>query len=171
MIASKKDAFSLVEITLAIGVASFCLLAVLALFPTAQRSIQNSGEQTAAVNIASEIVSDLRATLRTIPASIQTSPRFSLAVPAGGTAATQQTIYFAEGMSPILPPDTPAAGASPTPRYRATVFLAPPANATSRSSTIGRVLVTWPALADPVPASTPAKYNGALEVLVALDRN
>src|SRR6266403_1750540 len=113
MITSKKDAFSLVEITLAIGVASFCLLAVLALFPTSQRTMQNSSEQTVAVNIASEIVSDLRATMRTIPASAQTSPRFSLAVPAAGTSATSQTIYFGEGMSPILPPNTPAAGASP----------------------------------------------------------
>lgn len=55
-------AFSLVEVTLALGVAGFCLIAILGLLPAGLNTNQNSVRQTTANGILSSIVADLRAT-------------------------------------------------------------------------------------------------------------
>ena len=164
-----EQGFSLVELTLAIGVAAFCLLAVFGLLPVAQSSHQTASEQTVANGLTSEIISDLRATHKTTPPTAQVSPRFGLTIGASSGPSSAETLFFRDGADVIGPPDTPAVGADPLPRYRATVVLTPPAS--GRRATTGRILVTWPAMADPVPGSAPTKYNGSLETFVALDRN
>src|SRR5438874_8704247 len=64
---AETAAFSLVEVTLALGVAAFCLIAVLGLLPTSLRTQQNSIQQTTANQIISTIYSDLRADVRLPP--------------------------------------------------------------------------------------------------------
>ena len=163
-----EASFSLVEVTLAIGVAAFCLLAVFGLLPVAQTSHQAASEQTIANHLASEIISDLRATRKTTPPTSQTSPQFGLTVGSPGESALTQTLFFREGAEVIGPPGTDPTAVSPTPRYRITVFLTP---GSGRRATTGRILVTWPAMADPVPATLPARYTGSFETFIALDRN
>ncbi|MEN3371319.1 MAG: hypothetical protein V7609_3462 [Verrucomicrobiota bacterium] len=162
--------FSLVEVTLAIGVTAFCLLAVFGLLPIAQTSHQNASEQSVMSHLTSEIISDLKATQRSTPASSQNSPRFGLAVDAPGAGSSTHTLFFREGGATIGPADTDAMGTDPVPRYRATIFLTPP-TANARGATTGRIFVTWPAMADPVSGTAPTKYSGGLETFVALDRN
>lgn len=53
--------FSLIEITLAIGVIAFALVAILGLFPVAARSAVESQRETRAALIAQQIFADLRA--------------------------------------------------------------------------------------------------------------
>lgn len=60
-IPSKKSAFSLIEIVLALGVISFALVGIMGLFPVALRSAQESQRETRAALIAQQIFSDLRA--------------------------------------------------------------------------------------------------------------
>src|SRR5437870_13907184 len=57
----RVHAFSLVEVTLALGVAAFCLLAVFGLMPVGVQTNRNSTSQTTAANIAALAVADLRA--------------------------------------------------------------------------------------------------------------
>src|SRR5215475_11700721 len=52
--------FSLVELTLALGVAAFCLIAVFGLVPVGVQTNRNATSETAATNILSSVVSDLR---------------------------------------------------------------------------------------------------------------
>ena len=59
--ARRTAAFSLVEVTLALGVAAICLLALLALLPVASKTQQTSIQQTTANQIISQINSILRA--------------------------------------------------------------------------------------------------------------
>ena len=54
-------AFSLVELTLALGLAAFCLITVFALVPVAVLTNRNATSQTAATNIMALTVADLRA--------------------------------------------------------------------------------------------------------------
>jgi len=61
---SKAVAFSLVEVTLALGVAAFSLLLLFGLLPVALKAQQASIHQTTANKILSEIVSDMRAAVR-----------------------------------------------------------------------------------------------------------
>jgi uncharacterized protein (TIGR02598 family) len=64
---SEISAFSLVEVTFALGVASFCLVAVLGLLPTALKTQQLGAQQTIANGVMTEILSDLRADVRVPP--------------------------------------------------------------------------------------------------------
>src|SRR6266498_1552328 len=67
----ETDAFSLVEITLAIGVAAFCLITVLGLLPIALKTQQASVQQTTATEILSQAAADLRASVRYPPGLAQ----------------------------------------------------------------------------------------------------
>jgi uncharacterized protein (TIGR02598 family) len=80
----KTAAFSLVEVTLALGVAAFCLLAVLGLLPVGVQTNRNASSQTIASNIIATVVSDLRTT----PAVAMTSPEFAI------TFDAEKTLFF-----------------------------------------------------------------------------
>lgn len=54
-------AFSLVEVTLALGIAAFCLIAVFGLVPVGVQTNRNATSQTVTTNILSSVVSDIRA--------------------------------------------------------------------------------------------------------------
>lgn len=56
---SKKQAFSLVEITLALGIISFSLVGILGLFPVAMKSAAESQRQTRAALVAQSVFADL----------------------------------------------------------------------------------------------------------------
>ena len=82
----RVHAFSLVEVTLAIGVAAFCLLAVFGLVPIGVQTNRNATSQTAATNILSSVVSDIRAT----PKTVSTSTQYGISLSANSTT----TLYF-----------------------------------------------------------------------------
>jgi uncharacterized protein (TIGR02598 family) len=75
-----SSAFSLVEIVIAIGIAAFCLVAMLGLIPTGMKSVKSATEQTAATAVLQEIVTDLRST----PPGSNTSPRLGIALTSSG---------------------------------------------------------------------------------------
>jgi uncharacterized protein (TIGR02598 family) len=175
---SAHSAFTLVEVSLAMGVASFCLLSVLGLVPVGITSNQNASEQTAAVGIATAVSADLHGTL-----SIGgTTSRFGFVIPAAGGNSVQ-TLFFTQDGTPIesqpLAQGTAvAATITHPPRYRATVTCQAedgtstvPASPTPRNKTFKvRVQLTWPALADPTTAP-PSNFLGSLETLSALNCN
>jgi len=160
--------FTLIEVTLALGVAGFCLVTVFGLLPVGLTSNQASLEQTTAGNISSAIVSDLRSTQ---PVGAGTSPRLGMPVPAAGTAATMHTIYLASNGSATAVDTAPMTSGSAISRYRATVQFFPPQPAVPRTATVVRVLITWPALADPNYQTLPANFSGSYEADTTLDRN
>jgi type II secretory pathway pseudopilin PulG len=61
---SKPAAFSLVEVTLALGVAALSLMVLFALLPVALKAQQASIHQTTANKILSQVVGDMRAATR-----------------------------------------------------------------------------------------------------------
>lgn len=61
---SNRHAFSLVEVTLALGIASFCLLALVGLLPVGIQATSDASEETQVTNLISEVVADLKHTLR-----------------------------------------------------------------------------------------------------------
>src|SRR5213594_73226 len=81
---SAAAAFSLVEVTLALGIAAFCLIAIFGLMPVGVQTNRNATSQTAATNIMAAVVSDLRAT----PTANPTSSQFAI------TFGTAKTLYF-----------------------------------------------------------------------------
>jgi hypothetical protein len=159
--AAAADAFSLVELTLAIGVAAFCLLTVFALLPIAALTNRNATSQTAATNIAALIIADLRAVTKTPGTWSGSSPLFCI------TLGTQKTIYFdsqSQCYGDVAGSTSPCGGplAVSPPRYRANIAFPSAGNLT-----YVQLKITWPAAADP----TRVTPSGSVDMFAALDRN
>jgi type II secretory pathway pseudopilin PulG len=167
--------FSLVEVTLALGIAAFCLIAVFGLVPIGVQTNRNATSQTAATNIISSVVADIRATPNANPTSAQfsinipsdpTSPPTFVppdVVPCSGsqTSATSQIRYFdSQGQA--------TTSITSNSRYRLIVTFVKNTTATATTgATFADVKVTWPAAIDPC-AITP---NGSAGAFVALERH
>ncbi len=149
----KSKAFSLVEVTLAIGVASFCLLAVIALLPIGTKVSYHATQETGAANILAAVASDMRAT----PATATSSNQYGINLGSGA----ETTLYFDRfGNS------STAISASSTYRVVATATLASPTPPPGYSGTIFvNLKVTWPAAASPENAA------GSNQILVAVNQN
>ena len=150
--------FSLVEVTLALGVASVCLIAIFGLLPVGLRTNQDATQQVAAADILGAVMADLRATPATTPmGEAAASHQFAINIPANPVSeATTSTLFFnAEGQF--------SASANSESRYRLTVTFLP--NAGSRAASLAHLKMTWPAAASPVNATSSA------EMFLGLDRN
>src|SRR5213596_2978363 len=130
----RTSGFSLVAVTLALGVLAFCLIAVFGLMPVGMQTNRNATSQTAATNIIGGIVADLRAT----PAAATTSPQFAI------TFGTGKTLYFdvSGQASTSLSTDS---------RYRLSITW----NSAPTGLHYAALKVTWPAAADPA-VTTPS---------------
>src|SRR6266480_1778259 len=138
----KLSAFSLVEVTLAIGVAAVSLLVILAMLPVSVKTNQASFDQTVANSIISQIAADLRAAARLPPG--QVSKQFSLD-PSKGIKGrwdpTPQYVCFDYDGRPTTTGCTQST-APFNALFRATVtYRQPPVDTTS----LADIKVTWPA--------------------------
>ena len=168
----RVHAFSLVEVTLALGIAAFCLIAVFGLMPVGVQTNRNATSQTAATNVMAAVISDLRAT----PSNSTTSVEFGISVPTDATngaaqscqpcdgcwTAQTQTFYF-NSQGQLV---TVGNG-----RYRLSVTSVKNPTATVINGVpFGAVLmalkVSWPASVDPC-ATTP---SGSIQNFAMLDR-
>lgn len=152
---SEAAAFSLVEVTLALGVAAFCLVAVLGLLPTSLKTQQASIQQTTANSIISQIYSDLRADLRLPPGLASHEVDGGFQPPLHGhwlQRLTPDTLYFTQEGKPVNNGGDVAV-------FKATITYnqLPPTDTTSLAS----ITVSWPAQG--VPA-------GSVTTLVAVNR-
>ena len=142
---STVAAFSLVEVTLALGVAAFCLIAIFGLMPVGVQTNRNATSQTAATSIIAAVVADLRATPKTTNTSTQFGITFGMNPP---------PMYF-DGAGQF------ATTSRPNSRYQLNVTW----NSSPSGLYYSNFKVTWPATASPSNAS------GSLEMFAAFDRN
>ena len=157
-------AFSLAEMTLAIGVLAFCLFAVIGMLPVSLGTQQTSTQQTTANEILAQILADLRADVRLPPG--QTSKEQSSGFNLHGhwaAVSTPDTIYFTNSGD-----QTPAGGVNigspPSDAvFRAKItYLFPPTSTTS----LADITITWPATVDPATGVP----SGKVETFIAVNR-
>jgi Tfp pilus assembly protein PilV len=155
---SAAAAFSLIEVTLAFGVATVSLLAIFAMFPVSLKTNQSSIQQTVANGIISQIAEDLRAAARLPPG--QVSKQFSLHPHNGGPwDPTPDYIYFTDDAQPT---GTNQSAAPADAIYRATItYRLPPTDTTS----LADVTISWPAA-----QSDLTKVAGSVEMFIAINR-
>lgn len=156
------SAFSLVEVTLALGVAAVSLLAIFALLPISLKTNQSSSQQTTANSIISQVAADLRAAALLPPG--QVSKQFSLDPNKGIKGRwdpTPQYIYFDyDGRPTNTNPDQSTAPSNAL--YRLTLtYRQPPVDTTS----LADIRVSWPA-----GQSDLTKVAGSVEMFVAINR-
>lgn len=150
--------FSLVEVTLALGVASVCLIAIFGLLPVGLRTNQDAAQHVAAGDILGTVMADLRATPATTPrGEAAASHQFAINIPASPVSEAISSTLFFSGEGEF------SASANSESRYRLTITFLP--NAGSRAATLAHLKMTWPAAASPVNAPSSA------EMFLGLDRN
>src|SRR5215831_2137902 len=154
--------FSLVEVTLALGVAAICLLALLALLPTASKTQQTGMQQTTANQIISQINAVLRADVSLPPGQANkvcgdppdpnTPCNWSALHGHWLLLAAPDTMYFTnEGRQTGTLNGSPPADAV----FRAKItYRFPPSDTTS----LADIAVSWPAAVDPGNGGVPAGY-------------
>jgi uncharacterized protein (TIGR02598 family) len=152
-----RSAFSLVEVTLALGVAAFCFVTVAGLLSVGLQTNQRSTSQTAATNIIAAVVTDLRSTAKVAALGQSpsgSSPQFQIPVSGG----PPQTIYFdGSGYKTTLASTQfPAV-------YRLKVTITNPT-----AATFAQLQVTWPAVVDPADPTT-GTPAGSVETFAAFD--
>lgn len=151
-------AFSLVEVTLALGVAAFTLLIIVGMLPVSLKTNQASTQQTIANSIISQVAADLRAAARLPPG--QQSKQFSLHPHNGGPwDPTPDYIFFTDDGRPTGTNQTTAPSDA---IFRATItYRLPPTDTTS----LADIKVSWPA-----QQADMTKVAGSVEMFVAINR-
>jgi uncharacterized protein (TIGR02598 family) len=156
-------AFSLVEVTLALGVAAFCLVAIIGVLPVGLKTQQAGTQQTTANAIISQILGDLRADVRLPPGQQAKSQESTAGLGLHGhwaQIATPDTLYFT--LDARKTGDLNAATAPPDAAFRATItYRLPPTDTTSLAS----ITISWPAA-----QSDLTKVAGSVETLIAVNR-
>jgi uncharacterized protein (TIGR02598 family) len=156
------SAFSLVEVTLALGVAAFCLIAVLGLLATSLKTQQASTQQTTANDVMSLILGDLRADIRLPPGQQSHEGDYGFGLHGHWAQLyAPDTLYFTNqakitGSINQSPPPADAA-------FRAKITYLFPPNA---STSVAKIIVSWPAQVDPA-TGVPA---GSVETFIAVNR-
>jgi len=154
-------AFSLVEVTLAMGVAAFCLIAVFGLMPVGVQTNRNAISQTAATNILSSVVSDIRASPKGTGASAQYGIRRSK-----GNITT--VCFDGQGVStPPQPSNAPCPGGNS--RYRLYVRIYPISAQLPYLASYAYLKVVWPAAVDPLSPTIPP--SGSVETVATFFAN
>ena len=161
----KTAAFSLVEVTLALGVAAICLITLLGLLPAGVKTQQTSIQQTTANQIISQIFSFLRADVRLPPGQVNkvcgnTNCDWSRLHDHWRNRGLPDTLYFTNDANQVGLNGTPPANAV----FRATItYRTPPTETTA----LATVRVSWPAPVDPSAGGVPA---GSVTTLLAVNR-
>jgi uncharacterized protein (TIGR02598 family) len=157
------NGFSLVEVTLALGVAAFCLVGILGMLPVGLKTQQAGVQQTTANAIISQILGDLRADVRLPPGQQGKSQESTAGLGLHGhwaAVATPDTLYFTnEGRKTG---SLNAATAPADAAFRATItYRLPPTDTTSLAS----ITISWPAAQNDL-----TKVAGSVETLIAVNR-
>jgi Tfp pilus assembly protein PilV len=171
--------FSLVEVTLALGVVVFCLVTILGLLAVGANSTHVSAIQTSATNILTAVASDMESTPNITPAYTasgslpvvkgtvaETSEIYGITVPAGGAGATSfKTVYIAE--------DGTVATTTATALYELNVWVRASSTASAQQETVARLMISWPAQVQVFNAAGTQLLNnpqGYVENVIAINR-
>ena len=146
-------AFSLVELTLALGIAAFCLIAIVGLMPVGVQTTRNATSQTAATNFLSNVVSDIRASPKGQGATLQYGIR-------RGKDNKTTVCFDGQGVSTTLTGNVPCPANS---QFRIYVNIKRNSIGTSYLADYAYLKVTWPAAVDPL--STTIKPSGSVETV------
>lgn len=158
----RQRAFSLVEVTIALGVAGFCLLAIVGLLQSGLTSERSTVDQTFATGVLADIYDDLRAT----PSGSNVSS--DLKIDLSGSQGTPQVLFFS---GTGYPTGAKGSAATSDSRFRAGVQVDPITNSLGTNAVRARIFVSWPAATDPSASGWPQKQSGSVELVTELPRS
>lgn len=131
-----RAAFSLVEVVLALGLVSFCLLSIVGLLPVGLQSIKNAREEAAAANALNQLAEALRNATNVGGSTAYAAVGFPGITWSLGGPSNSFTNSLSVNGQPTSSTDS---------RFVARVELVPPADPTVACH--ARVSIAWPATA------------------------
>jgi len=153
------SAFSLVEVTLALGISAFCLLTVLGTLPVGVTTQRTATQQTTANAIISQIVAFLRADVRLPPGMVpQVQGVWSNLHGHWAQVAQPDTLFFTN--------EAKLSNANSDAVFRVRISYYAPPNPEYTTS-LADITVSWPAQVDPTIGGIP---EGSVETFVAVNR-
>jgi uncharacterized protein (TIGR02598 family) len=142
--------FTLVEIVIALGVAAFCLVAMLGLIPTGLKSVRNSVTDTAATEALAAVAADLR----DIQPGSNASPNYNIALPTALGLTNSTNFFLTQAAALTTSNDLSAQFGVITTLSNSTTFL-----------TTARIQIYWPAIAPVTNA------QGTVETVISFNRD
>jgi len=146
------SAFSLVEVTLAIGIVSFALIAVLGLLPVGLKSVKNANEQAGAANVLNAIAESVRSATSTN--SVNFTGQFGTNPVGFSVGGSATNVNWSN-----LKLDGSTESTNDAKRISAVVNIFPPANLTTNGRAV--ISVAWPSQANPVWNATTQTWSKA----------
>lgn len=137
--------FSLIEVAIAVGIAVFCIIALLGLLPVSLNSVRDASEQTHVTNLARALQSDLTA------AQGAASPNYELVLT---NLSTGTTMFLSEDGGST---------SQDRARYRVWLRMSRDSSVNPRAPYTGIIRISWPAGAEIKSAS------GYVETFVAIN--
>jgi uncharacterized protein (TIGR02598 family) len=119
----KLRGFSLVEITVAIGIIGFALIAILGLIPVAQNSAREAADDTKLVLIQQDIYNRVRAALSSATVFANASTVFPNPPTSPNFYYTNDGIFFSDSANLTTALTTAKQNGEPLPNYAATVVI------------------------------------------------
>lgn len=182
MFRTRRKAFSLVEVVLAMGIAAIVLLSILALLPLGVKNNQISVEETRATSMLTTIEADLRNSHPDLNSG--KSLIFGLPLPYKKDLASGRLVFndalqpqiLASGYSVhVDDSEQPVSGANGRSRYQVSViytqlpFAANSTNLSSLSALQARLVVNWPSanLSDPGSLTDLSRLSGYVESTIS----
>lgn len=163
------DGFSLVEVVLALGVASFALLTLLALVPVGTKNNKISTDETRGMGILTALAADLKGSHPLANGGV--SILFHLPLPYSYTAASglafntalQANVLYTTGLSASELPVPPSS--SPRTPFQASIVYTYLPSAGSLQPAEADLIVSWPCLdtQDPSDLTNLTKVSGSVE--------
>jgi Tfp pilus assembly protein PilV len=119
----KQAGFSLVEVTLAIGIIAFALVAILGLIPVAENSAREATEDTKTSLIGQDVFVRVRASLNSTASF--TNPSTIFPNPSVGPSFyyTNEGVFFSDAVNLSTALSTAKLNGLPLPNYAATVIV------------------------------------------------
>ncbi len=153
--------FTLVEVVLAIGIISFCLIMLVPLIAVGMNTDRMVRQQIIGLSLCRQIESDLRATAP----STNASPLYGIPIPGVGATVTA-TLYDSYATSAT----NFGLARQNSSQYLFTIILTGPVAASPNDPVNAQIQASWPAQITPVPQSNPTNVIGSVNLDVAIDR-
>lgn len=145
-----REGFTLIEIVIALGIAGFCLVAMLGLIPTGLKSVKTSLQETTATEALAAIAADLRDTQ---PGSNAT-PVYAIPIPSAISSVQSTNFYLTEAGALTTSNDFSGQFAVTTTLSNSTTFL-----------TTAHIQIYWP------PSAQIQNAQGMVETTVSFNRD
>ncbi len=161
-------AFSLVEVTAALGIFTTTMLLLVGLVPTGVQSNRDTFDDTQAANLASLVVADLRSagSIGSKDSPILKFNVGNLHNASDSAFPVRRTYYFSETFDPSASLDNHTSGVGS--QYRADFIIRREAPTSMAPQLEVNLTVSWPAQLDPNIASEQAAINGQYSIFFTI---